>query len=68
MAGEGFVRCESGLPEWFPRIYLEQVAWNLLQALPYLVNYPYECTEQTLNRFLSTGIVTSVFERYPSVQ
>jgi uncharacterized protein YfaS (alpha-2-macroglobulin family) len=39
----------------------------VLNALPYLVNYPYECTEQTMNRFLSTGIVSSVFEDYPSV-
>ena len=30
-------------------------------------NYPYECTEQTLNRFLSTGIVSSVFRDYPAV-
>jgi uncharacterized protein YfaS (alpha-2-macroglobulin family) len=40
---------------------------SLLQALPYLVNYPYECTEQTLNRFVSTGIVSSLFRDYPAV-
>jgi uncharacterized protein YfaS (alpha-2-macroglobulin family) len=39
----------------------------VLQALPYLVNYPYECTEQTLNRFVSTGIVSSLFHDYPSI-
>jgi uncharacterized protein YfaS (alpha-2-macroglobulin family) len=44
-----------------------QLFYSVLTALPYLVNYPYECTEQTLNRFLSTGIVTSVFDSYPSV-
>src|SRR5262249_34968756 len=32
-----------------------------------LIEYPYECTEQTLNRFLSTGIVTSLFSQYPAV-
>ena len=37
------------------------------RALPYLVDYPYECTEQTLNRFLSTGIVGSLFDQYPAV-
>ena len=44
-----------------------QLFYGLLEALPYLVNYPYECTEQTLNRFLSTGILTSLYTRYPSV-
>ncbi|MEZ5331986.1 MAG: alpha-2-macroglobulin family protein [Thermoanaerobaculia bacterium] len=44
-----------------------QLFYGVLSALPYLVDYPYECSEQTLNRFLSTGIVSSVFERYPAV-
>ena len=38
-----------------------QLFYTVLQALPYLVSYPYECVEQTLNRFLSTGIVSSVY-------
>jgi uncharacterized protein YfaS (alpha-2-macroglobulin family) len=44
-----------------------QLFTTVLQALPYLVNYPYECTEQTLNRFLSTGIVSSVYRDFPAV-
>ena len=44
-----------------------QLFYSVLGALPYLVDYPYECTEQTLNRFLSSGIVTGVFDDYPSV-
>ena len=44
-----------------------QLFYQVLAALPYLVQYPYECTEQTLNRFLSTGIVTSLYGRYPAV-
>jgi hypothetical protein len=44
-----------------------QLFYSVLQALPYLVDYPYECTEQTLNRFLSTGIVSSVYKDYPAV-
>ncbi|MCD4748698.1 MAG: hypothetical protein K8R59_04920 [Thermoanaerobaculales bacterium] len=44
-----------------------QLFYGVLDVLPYLVDYPYECTEQTLNRFLSTGIVSSVFEHYPAV-
>ncbi len=44
-----------------------QLFYSVLEALPYLVDYPYECTEQTLNRFLSTGIAASVFDEYPAV-
>jgi uncharacterized protein YfaS (alpha-2-macroglobulin family) len=44
-----------------------QLFYGVLEALPYLVNYPYECTEQTLNRFVSTGILGSLFAKYPAV-
>ena len=44
-----------------------QLFYGLLEALPYLINYPYECTEQTLNRFMSTGILTSLYNKYPQV-
>ena len=44
-----------------------QLFYTVLQSLPYLINYPYECTEQTLNRFLSTGIVSSLYKDYPAV-
>jgi alpha-2-macroglobulin len=32
------------------------LAVTMLDALPYLINYPYGCTEQTLSRFLPTVI------------
>ena len=44
-----------------------QLFYSVLSALPYLVNYPYECTEQTLNRFLSTGILSSMYADYPAI-
>ena len=44
-----------------------QLFYGVLAALPYLVNYPYECTEQTLNRFLATGILSSLYAQYPAV-
>lgn len=44
-----------------------QLFYTALKALPYLVSYPYECTEQTLNRFVSTGILSSLFQKYPQV-
>ncbi|TNF83728.1 MAG: hypothetical protein EP299_00935 [Acidobacteria bacterium] len=44
-----------------------QLFYSVLHALPYLVDYPYECTEQVLNRFLSTGIVSALYDEYPAV-
>ena len=44
-----------------------QLFYTVLKALPYLVNYPYQCTEQTLNRFISTGILSSMYKDYPAV-
>jgi uncharacterized protein YfaS (alpha-2-macroglobulin family) len=44
-----------------------QLFYSVLHAVPYLVDYPYECTEQTLNRFVSTGIVSSLYGQYPAV-
>ncbi len=43
---------------WSPTL-----AGALVDALPYLVDYPYGCTEQTLNRFLPTVITQHVLQR-----
>lgn len=40
--------------------YTPTLAGAMVDALPYLVNYPYGCTEQTLNRFLPTVITQQV--------
>ncbi|MDR1925152.1 MAG: alpha-2-macroglobulin, partial [Planctomycetaceae bacterium] len=37
--------------------YSPTLAGTLIDAIPYLVDYPYGCTEQTLNRFLPTVLV-----------
>ena len=44
-----------------------QLFYGVLSALPYLIDYPYECTEQTLNRFVSTTILSKVYEESPSL-
>ena len=44
-----------------------QLFYSMLDALPYLIEYPYECTEQTLNRFVSSGMLSSLFTQYPAV-
>ena len=44
-----------------------QLFLSILRALPYLVEYPYECTEQALNRYLSSGILSALYEKHPEV-
>ncbi len=40
--------------------YSPSVASAMVDALPYLVDYPYGCTEQTLNRFVPTVVTQHV--------
>ncbi|MFM7148467.1 MAG: alpha-2-macroglobulin family protein, partial [Gemmataceae bacterium] len=40
--------------------YSPTLAGAMVDALPYMVDYPYGCTEQTLNRFLPTVITQRV--------
>ncbi len=43
--------------------YTPTLAGAMVDALPYLVEYPYGCTEQTLNRFLPTVITQRTLQR-----
>ena len=43
---------------WSPTL-----AGAVVDALPYMVEYPYGCTEQTLNRFLPTVVTQRVLQR-----
>ena len=40
--------------------YSPSLALAMVDALPYMVEYPYGCTEQTLNRFLPTVITQKI--------
>ena len=39
------------------------IALSMVEALPYLAEYPYGCVEQTLNRFLPAVIVTDTLKQ-----
>jgi uncharacterized protein YfaS (alpha-2-macroglobulin family) len=43
--------------------YSPTLAGAMVDALPYLVEYPYGCTEQTLNRFVPTVITQRILQR-----
>ncbi len=43
-------------------------AWYAVQALPYMMEYPYECSEQTFTRFYSNSIATNIANSSPKIR
>lgn len=48
--------------------YTGNPAWYAVQALPYLMDYPYECAEQTFNRYYSNALAAHIVEKAPKVK
>jgi hypothetical protein len=42
--------------------------WYAIQALPYLMEYPYECAEQTFGRFYANAIASHLANSSPSIK
>ncbi len=43
-------------------------AWYAVQALPYIMDYPYECAEQTWNRFYANALAMNIIQKLPRIQ
>ncbi len=43
-------------------------SWLALKSLPYLMEYPYQCTEQIVNRFFANRLAASVVAQTPRLQ
>ncbi len=43
-------------------------AWYAVQALPYLMEYPYECAEQTFNRYYANALAGHIVAQSPKVE
>ena len=43
-------------------------AWYAIQALPYMMEYPWECIEQTFNRFYSNSIASNIANSNPKIK
>jgi uncharacterized protein YfaS (alpha-2-macroglobulin family) len=42
--------------------------WYAVQALPYLMEYPYECAEQTFSRFYANSFATGIINSDPKIR
>ena len=43
-------------------------AWYAVQALPYLMEYPYECSEQTFARYYANSLASHIANSNPRIQ
>ncbi len=48
--------------------YTTNPAWYAIQALPYLMEYPYECAEQTFNRYYANALATKIVNSSPKIK
>lgn len=42
--------------------------WYAVQALPYMMEYPYECAEQTWNRFYANALAHHIVSKMPRIK
>ena len=48
--------------------YTSNPAWYAVQALPYLMEYPYECAEQTFNRYYANTLAAFIAGSTPKIK
>ena len=48
--------------------YTSNPAWYAVQALPYLAEFPYECAEQTFNRYYANILATNIANSSPRIK
>ncbi len=48
--------------------YTVNPVWYAVQALPYLAEYPYECSEQTFNRYYANTLATLIANSAPRIK
>ncbi|MEI7999669.1 MAG: alpha-2-macroglobulin family protein, partial [Candidatus Omnitrophota bacterium] len=45
-----------------------QLFLTVMNTIPFLVQYPHECVEQTLNKYVPLAIMHQVYEKHPEVK
>lgn len=48
--------------------YTSAPAWYAIQALPYLMEFPYECSEQLFSRFFANAMATHILNSTPKIK
>ncbi len=48
--------------------YSSNPIWYAIKAMPYLMDYPHECTEQVFNRYLANSLGRQIIESNPTIE
>jgi uncharacterized protein YfaS (alpha-2-macroglobulin family) len=48
--------------------YTSAPAWYAVQAMPYIMEYPYECAEQTFSRYYANSLATAIINKTPRIK
>lgn len=48
--------------------YTSNPAWYAVQAMPYMMEYPYECAEQTFTRYYANSLASSIVNSSPKIK
>ncbi len=48
--------------------YTSNPVWYAIQSLPYLMEYPYECSEQTFNRMYANALASTIVRDHPQIK
>ncbi len=48
--------------------FTQNPVWYAVQALPYLMEYPYDCNEQIFSRYYANSLATSVANSHPKIK
>src|SRR5262249_53046911 len=44
-----------------------QLALSILRSIPSLIEYPYECVEQTIDRYVPLAIIAEIYKKHPDL-
>ncbi|WP_158280743.1 alpha-2-macroglobulin family protein [Pararcticibacter amylolyticus] len=47
--------------------YTENPVWYAVQAMPYLIEFPYDCSEQTFSRYFANSLSASIIQSLPAI-
>jgi hypothetical protein len=48
--------------------YTQNPAWYAMQALPYMMEFPYECSEQVFSRYYANSLATNIVSKMPAIK
>ena len=48
--------------------YTPDPVWYVVQSLPYLIQFPHECAEQTFDRFYANALAANILRQHPQIK